>query len=164
MPSATTPRSGALKTILTAWLIAGTMDGLSAVIHTAIRGNKEPARVFRYIASAVFGPDAKTGGASMAIIGVLFHYMIALIFTVLFFLLYPRIPILSKNKILVGLGYGAFVWAVMNLLVVPMTRIPAIPFKPDQAAIAMGILMVCIGLPISIIVHNYYEKSTTPTR
>lgn len=149
--------TGALKTILLAWLVAGTMDITAAVIQTYIMGG-QPVRMLRYIASGAFGTDATNGGTPMAIAGLLFHYLNALLFTLFFFFLYPRVSILRKNAIAVGICYGIFVWAVMNLVVVPTSHIGRYPSKVGLALIAMLILIVCIGLPISIIVHRYYEK------
>ena len=46
----------------------------------------------------------------------------------------------------------------MNLIVVPLSRIPRSPFNPANAAIQAGILVVCIGLPISLLAHRHYAK------
>jgi uncharacterized membrane protein YagU involved in acid resistance len=123
----------------------------------AVRSGKNPLLVGNYIASAVFGKTAAyAGGAPMVIAGLLLHYFIALIFTVIFFLLYPRIYAVIKNKFVAGILYGLFVWCVMNLLVVPLTRIPAHSITLQNAAENIIILMLAIGLPVSLIAHQYY--------
>jgi hypothetical protein len=145
-----------LTTILAAWILAGTLDISTAFVMVAIAG-KNPLLVGNFIASAVFGKtDAYAGGTPMVIAGLLFHYLIALIFTVIFFLLYPKIYAVLKNKFVAGILYGLFVWCVMNLLVVPLTRVPARPFSISNAAENIIILMLAIGLPVSLIAHHYY--------
>ena len=56
--------------------------------------------------------------------------------------------------------YGLFVWIVMNLLVVPLTRIPPFSITFAKAAENIIILMLAIGLPLALIVHNYYYGKT----
>jgi len=150
--------------MIAAWLLAGTLDISSALIMVAVRSNKNPLSVFNYISSAVFGQDAFTGGTPMIITGLLFHYLIALIFTSILFLLYPSIHRFIQNKFLVGILFGLFNWMVMTLLVVPMTRIPHRPFNWSNALINIGILMLAIGIPVSLIAHHYYfgRPANTP--
>ncbi len=80
-----------LPTILKAWLLAGTLDGLSAIIYATIRGNKNPEKIFSYIASGLFGKESGMGETAMILWGVLFHFIIAFIFTVFFFFIYPKV-------------------------------------------------------------------------
>jgi len=94
----------------------------------------------------------------MPIAGLLFHYLIAFSFTLLFFWLYPKWKALAWNKFVTAFGYGLFVWAVMNLLVVPMSLTPKKPFDISRALIAATILICMIGLPVTLIIGNYYTK------
>jgi uncharacterized membrane protein YagU involved in acid resistance len=152
----TTNTNSAFKTILWTGFVAGLMDIIAAVIKYTIEQNREPTKLFQFIASGVFGKEAFTGGMGMAALGLLFHFLLAYIFAIIFFLIYPRIHFLSRNKVLTGLVYGVLVWIVMNLVVLPLSNAPRLPFKPEQALIGMIILMVCVGLPIALIVHKHY--------
>ncbi|MEP6595489.1 MAG: hypothetical protein ABJA71_06060 [Ginsengibacter sp.] len=145
------------KTILATGLIAGTLDAIAAIINYTINGGKLPAGIFQYIASGAVGKQAFTGGTGMVVLGIIFHYTIAFAFTLFFFLVYPRINLLSKNKILTGIAYGIFVWLIMNLIVLPMSNIPSSPFNIKQAIIAAAILILAIGLPVSMIIGRYYQ-------
>ena len=147
---------GLSTAIIRAGLIAGTLDGTAAIIQYTINGGKQPANIFRYIASGLFGKKALAGGWPMAGWGLLFHFLIAFAFTLFFFRIYPRVPWFAKNKLLTGLVYGVFVWAVMNLLVVPLSYISKFPAHIKPAAIAMMILVVCIGMPLSLLANKYY--------
>ena len=146
-----------LKTIVAAWLLAGTLDISSAFISVYLHFGKNPLLVGNYISSAIFGrADAYAGGTPMVIIGILFHYLIAFIFTVIFFLLHPRIYAVLKNKFIAAILYGLFVWIVMNLVVVPLTRIGWHSIKLQNAIENIIILMISIGLPVSLISYNFY--------
>lgn len=152
--SLTTPHQ-MLRTILLTGLIAGTLDITAAVLVSGA----SLRTVLQYIASAAFGREtAFSGGLWMALVGLLFHYIIAYSWTAFYFFIYPKIRILSRSWILSGLLYGVVVWIVMNLVVVPLTAIPSRPFNPTQALIGCVVLMVAIGLPVSFLAHRYYLK------
>ena len=158
MSQPATGKSGprAFPMILLAWLTAGTLDITAACTQYYIKTGKGPGGVLRYVASAVFGKEASAGGTTMAAWGLLFHYIIAFLFTLFFFWIYPWLNLGKWNKIITGLVYGTFVWLVMNLIVVRLAMGPH-PIVLKNAAIAMAILMVCIGLPISLIIGRYYS-------
>jgi hypothetical protein len=151
-----------IRILLLAALLAGTLDALGAILSYSLHGGKDPALIFRYIASAVFGRAAYADGTSMVIWGVVFHYAIALGFTVVFFMLYPRMAILSDNKWVAAVLYGVVVWLVMNLVVVPMTHARKLPFHISGALIGVGILILAIGIPVSLMAHYYYDYTEKP--
>ena len=145
-----------LKTIAWVGLLAGTLDILSAFIHVYIVRGTGPETVLRFIASGAFGKAAFSGGWGMPVAGLLFHYIIAYSFTTLFFLLYPSIKIMAKSIVATAIVYGIFIYVVMNMVVLPLTRIPAITFQLDKALLATGILIVAIGLPLSFFARKFY--------
>ena len=155
-------QSSALKTIAKAGLITGALDGLAAALLFSIPSGKDPMIVFRFIASGVFGKEAFVGGVPMALWGILFHFIIATGWTVLFFLAYPRIALLSKNKITTAIFYGVFVWLMMNLIVVPLSNVTMVGPK-EVSGIIKGIvvLILCIGLPNTWIISKYYQQQGT---
>lgn len=137
--------------IFKAGLIAGTMDICAACIQYYLRTGKNPENVLRFVASGVFGKEALAGGHLYSAAGLLFHYLIAFSFTVFFFFIYPRLKFLSYNIFLSAVLYGVFTWTIMSRIVLPLSNTPPIPFTWSGAATAAGILIVCIGLPLSII-------------
>ena len=153
-----------LKTVFLTGLLAGVLDATAAMIQFMIRTNGgNPLKVWRFVASGIFGKEVATKNIwAMAGWGLLFHFFIAFCFTLFFFLIYPKIKLLSKNLISTGLCYGIFVWLIMNRIVVPLSNTTKIPFNLTQAIIGAGILMVCIGLPVSLLVGRYYSKLTFP--
>lgn len=147
-----------LRTILIAGLFAGTLDGCAASIQYFLATGGNPVPVFTYIASGVFGQAAYSGGPFMAVWGVLFHYAIATSWASLYVLLYPRIPLLSRNMFISAAFYGLFVWSMMNLVIVPLSRVR--PLHPTYVKNLIGIciLVVCIGLPIALITDRRRER------
>jgi hypothetical protein len=147
-----------LRIILLSGLLIGLMDGTAAVVSSYVTRGVTPAGVFRYVASGVFGKDAFTGGLPMAAAGLLFHFIIAMGWTVLFFLLYPRLRFLSWNKFIIGILYGLFVWLAMQAIVLPLSNVPNSGFPNlSQAYVGILIHMFIVGVPISLLAHRYYR-------
>jgi hypothetical protein len=144
--------------ILKAGAIAGTLDILSACTYYYIKSGKNPVNILPYVASGIFGKSAFSGGTEMIVAGLLFHYLIAFSWTLIFFFIYPYISSFFKTPIITGLIYGIVIWLIMNLLIVPFSGTPKSSFKIVNAIINMVILMYAIGLPISLIVSNYYKR------
>lgn len=144
--------------ILTAGLVAGTLDILCAFTHFYINTGKNPLIILKYIASGVFGPTARSGGTGAMIWGLVFHYMIAFGATLFFFWIYPRLKFISANRWVTAIVYGLFIWAVTNLVIVPLSLIHKFPSNFTQSVIAAMILIVAIGLPLSFIIGKYYDK------
>lgn len=144
--------------IALAGLVAGTLDGLAAALLYVIRTGKNPIAVFRFIASGVFGQEALSGGVGMGLIGIAFHFIIAMGWTILFFMASSRISLLLKYWIVSGIFYGLFVWLMMNLVVLPLSRVPALPMTLSGVIIGVSVLVVCIGLPIAFLTQRFYRS------
>ncbi|MEO8712319.1 MAG: hypothetical protein ABI405_09365 [Parafilimonas sp.] len=147
------------KTILLIGIIAGTLDILTAfIIYSQILHLATPIQMLSNIARAAVSKSLIENEKILALIGLLFHYIIAYCFATFYFLIYPRIKFLRKNSIVSGLLYGIFVWAVMNLIVQPLTGSKIGPFTFIPLLRTVIILIVCIGLPIAILTARYYKK------
>ncbi|MCF0069838.1 DUF1440 domain-containing protein [Dyadobacter sp. CY261] len=141
------------NTILSATLVAGTLDILAAfLVYAVILEKTSPARILMSISSGIFGKAAYSGGTPMIITGLLLHFVIAFIFTVFYYLILPGLAFLRKRKLLSGVLYGIFIWLVMNLGVLQIV-FKGMPMPdPNAALIGMGIVIVAVGIPISYIV------------
>jgi hypothetical protein len=147
------------KSIFLAGTIAGTLDILGAfLVYSVIMKVAPLKQILQSIASGIFGKDAYTCNPMIPLIGLFLHYCIAFAFAVFYFLIYPKVRFLHKNKIVSGLLYGIFVWMVMNLgvleIVFPNHKIPA----ADDALIGISILMLMFGLPIAWIADRHYSR------
>jgi uncharacterized membrane protein YagU involved in acid resistance len=150
-------------TILLTCLLTGTLDALAAML---ISYKIPPAIIFKFIASGWFGRPAMSGGNEMVLAGLIFHYLIAAIFSVSLFLLYPNIIKVLKNKYLTGFIYGLAIWAIMNYLVLPFTNIPKSHGSLNLVGLLKGIaaLVICVGLPIALMADNFYSKKNPQTK
>lgn len=140
-----------VKKIFALGLLVGTFDILSAIIDTWLSYGWMPDKVLKYIAGAAFDT---TGMADtfQVVAGLVFHYLIALGFTFLFYFLYPTLKKALRFNLLIAVLYGVFMQAVMRLLVLPMTRLHLPPFNAAKQLKATLILIVAIGLPLSLLV------------
>jgi hypothetical protein len=144
-------RPNSISIVYTA-LIAGCLDGIAAVVFL---GNMNFSAVWKFVASGWFGVKAFSGdGSKMVFYGLLFHFGIALFWTILYYLFLRNISFFKTNKIMGGLLYGVVIWSIMNLIVLPFTNIPQGP--PTTAGIAKGliIIMLCVGLPIALLLQK----------
>lgn len=137
-------------------LIAGSLDIGAAFVQYYAQTGKNPVRVLRYIASGAFGEAAYAEGPLMPALGLAFHYAFATVFAAIFFVVYPRVTALGRHPVIAGVLYAVPVWVVMNLVVVPLSQAKRLAREPGSIALAMVILMVAIGLPISLATHRHY--------
>lgn len=153
-----TPGPNPVAAITSAWLLAGTLDITAAIVNYLFSYKGNLLILFQFIASGLLGRKAFAGGTGTAILGLVFHYFIALTWTIVFFFLYPKVRIASRSRIITGFVYGIFVWIIMNLVVLPLSGVPHLPFHPVRTALGILYIMFCIGLPVSFIIGRYYSR------
>ena len=156
-------RKSMFMTLLLISLLTGTLDAIAAIL---ISYKIPPAFIFKFIASGWFGPDAFKGGTGMVLWGLLFHYLIAAILSIICFLLYPAMAGRISNKYITGIIYGLAIWVIMNFGVLPFTNIHKGPAHIDAIGLIKGIaaLMICVGIPVAVIADNYYNISKLATQ
>ena len=138
------------KTILKAALIVGTLDILAACAQFYFKTGKTPFKpVLTFVASGLLGKEAFTQGDSMMLVGLLLHYCIAAAFTLFFFFTVARLRFAREQTLLTGILYGAFVWVVMNLLILPFTNTARLSKDFWNVTIGILILICCIGIPLA---------------
>jgi hypothetical protein len=143
--------------VLKAGLLVGTLDIIAAGLHYALQtGGKPPWPVLLYIASGIFGPEAFRGGIALMLAGLFLHYCIAFAFTAFFYWKFNRLRRYARSTILLGVGYGLLIWAVMNLVVVPLSNVPPQPFALGNALINVAILIICMGIPLAVMANGKY--------
>jgi hypothetical protein len=149
--------SSFIKRVLFTAFVAGTLDILCAYIQVYITTQQVSKKMFHYIAGGALGLDVSMkGGNGVMMLGIFIHYFIAFVFTLIFFRLFPKVKALSYNKYVTGLVYGISVWTIMNLLVLPLSKLPPAPLQFQSSIIGMLIIMVMVGLPIAISAYDYY--------
>jgi hypothetical protein len=142
--------------ILAIGLFAGTLDIADALIFNELRGIT-PTMVLQYIASGVLGTASFRGGPASAGLGLALHYLIALSWTTLFYMASRKLTVLTRRPVLSGLVYGAVIYLVMNFVVLPASSVPHPKSKTTIASLVNAILalMLCIGLPVSVLTSRY---------
>jgi hypothetical protein len=144
-----------VRVVLVAWLLAGTLDITAAIFYYLGPSSARAARMLRGIASGVLGARAFDGGAATAVFGLALHYLIALIWTIVFVVAFRSVGALRRHLVLTGIGYGVIVWFVMNVVVLPLSNASRGPLELRVAVTAVTILILCIGLPISLVIGRY---------
>ncbi len=152
-------KNAPIKTIIIAGLITGTLDILAAFADYYIATGNRPEGVLRFIASGVFGKAAFSGTTMMIWLGLLFHFIIVFALTIGFFIIYPGIKLLQLNIVLTAIIFALVSWAITNLIIVPLSNTPSIPFKFSNALKAFCILVFTIGFPLALIFRNYYKPA-----
>lgn len=154
------PAKNFYKAALTTGLIAGALDLSGAIVSAMITNGHFPSKILETIAGGAFGATARQGGWEMKTWGLLFHFFTAITFTFIYFWLYPRLKFLQQNIFLSAFFYGLFVWAVMNMVVLPLSAYHSPVIKEDyiKASKEAFILILCIGLPVAIGTKLYYKK------
>jgi hypothetical protein len=150
--SITSPAPGSLsptRALLLGGLAVGTLDFIAATLVTVARGI--PAiRVPQAIASGIYGRPAYSGGAGTVLLGVLLHFFIAYTVVAVFILASQRIPALTRNPLAVGALYGIGVWAVMSLVVVPLSNALLGPRTVSGVVIGLIVHILAIGIPTAL--------------
>lgn len=148
-----------LLTILTAALVAGTFDITYACIFFYARNGLTPAAIFRSVARGALGPSAREGGVKVAILGLCFHYLIAIIVATIYYLASRLIPFLNRHAIISGPLYGLCVYLVMYGVVMRYSAIHSTtyPWQYPWGLLIPNVLihMFGIGLPIALITRKF---------
>jgi hypothetical protein len=144
-------RLSAPKAVLSGTLVVGTLDAIDAIVFFWLHSGARPIRIFQGIASGLLGPDARQGGLTSAALGVGLHYFIAFGIVVIYFLVSRRVSLLTRRPVICGLLYGVIAYAVMNLVVIPLSKIGG-PSMPAAPVLANGLLihMFGVGLPAAL--------------
>lgn len=144
--------------IFRAGLLAGTLDILSAFLYYYVKSGKNPLNVLNYVSKVALGENRFSSSGVQQISGLLVHFAIAFGWTVLFFILYPRIKWLQANKFITAALYGSFVWTMMNVVILPLWNNKAFEFKGEITMVNWLILVVAIGMPLSFIAAWYHQQ------
>lgn len=134
------------RAILYATLAVGVLDATDGVVFFGKHG-QSPIQVLQYIASSLLGARAFSGGLASAGLGLLAHFAVSLAVVMIYIVASRRVAVLRARWVLLGLLYGAAVWAVMNLVLLPFTAAPHDPIT--AAALLNGVIghALFVGLP-----------------
>jgi hypothetical protein len=153
----------AIRTILVACLVAGTLDITYAIIMWGpVFGKVSAGQILRGIASTLIGKNALAGGIPTALIGLAMHFGISLAWTTIYFFLYPYIPFLSRSKWVSGVIYGIVVWSMMGIVIVPLVTGRAWHYNTIPVLKNIAPMIVLFGPAIAFIVGRHYHPIQRP--
>jgi hypothetical protein len=146
-----------MKKILFAGLIAGTLDAIAAILLYANPLNLHNiSSVFRYIAGGIFGEKGQPAGIIYPAMGLILHFLIAISWSAVYFLLLFRVfnPGSVWAKVIL---LATVIWIIMNGFVMPLTGVMS---RYDGWAImrSFGVILVCVSLPICLIAEKNNVK------
>jgi hypothetical protein len=132
-----------LKTSIAAGLIAGTVDlGAACVINRVW-----PGPVLRFIASGLLGSPLPHENW-VYWLGLVLQWAMSILIAAIFVIAAGKMPVLLRRWLAAGIAYGAVVFAVMNFVVVPLSRAKSGPMTASSVAENL-LAMVLFGLIIA---------------
>ncbi len=151
--------SWTLRTIVIGGAVVGVLDAVDGVAFFGLTAGNNPIQVLQYIASGVLGSAAFSGGLASAGLGALIHFGLALGFTAAFVLAWSRVEVIRRDWVIAGLAWGAAVWALMSLLVLPHSHVALAPLT--TLAIVHGIAGhgLFVGLAAAVVARRATQGS-----
>ena len=149
------PTRPSVARVLVAALVVAAADLLDAIVVWVVFYQKSTVeRILQSIASGLVGRDAAfSGGSATAALGLVVHFVVALVFWVLL-QRWPRLRAWTASTggaVLAGLVYGAVVWLLMDGVVLPLSRTRATPVTAAWFWIQLATHPFVVGLPIAVI-------------
>jgi hypothetical protein len=142
-----------LKAIVVGGLLAGAADMSYALIWFSGVKGVPWMKIPQSVAGGLIGKTSFDGGMATVALGMGLHWLVAFIWATIFVIAARRFfPALLRNSVPVGLLYGAFVYFVMNWVVLPLDAMHTKPhFAPwDTWLTGLAVHMFGIGLAISL--------------
>lgn len=152
-----------VRAVFAAGIAVGLLDGLAAVINSAIRG-VSPERVFQYIASGLLGRTSYEMGATAVILGVFLHFVVAIGAAGVFVIAALQINWLGLRPLIAGPIYGVLVYIFMAEVIRPLSAAAALPRTLTGTITGILIHIAFVGLPIALITSFYCARATPPAR
>ncbi|HEY8994334.1 MAG TPA: hypothetical protein VIM71_06725 [Lacunisphaera sp.] len=146
----------ALTAIVLGGLLAGAGDALFAFLFYGWK-----LSVFQTVAGGLIGREAaRGGGVPTFLLGTLLHFLIATGWAALFWAASRRFPVLVRQAVSAGLGYGFIVYYGMNCIVLPLSALHTKAWPPPFAPGPVVAHIFLVGLPIALLAKKY----TRPAR
>jgi hypothetical protein len=135
-------------------LAAGLLDLLGAI---AVYWPAPPAGILRSIAAGVTGTAAaRAGGAGVAGLGLLLHFVVAAGAAAVFVAACRVVPGLARRPWLSGPIYGIVVFLVMNYAVIPLSAIGLFPGPWTTATwLVIAVHLIGVGPPIALAARRW---------
>jgi len=144
--------SRALRAILTGGLLAGAFDITYAFITWGLQG-LTPIQIGQSVAAGLLGREAAfAGGVPSGILGLVLHFLMAIIMAAVYYTAATRVPLLVKRAVLCGAVYGLGLYVVMNFVVMPLSAIGRFGGGGGSMTVLITSILVhmfLVGVPIA---------------
>jgi uncharacterized membrane protein YagU involved in acid resistance len=147
--------------LLTGGAVAGALDIVFAISFAAYNG-VAPVRLLQTVASGLLGTAAFTGGLATAVLGLVLHFGLSLLWATIFLGLALLAPTLVRHPLMAGAGFGIAVFLAMRLVVLPLSAFPyPVTFKPLATTLDLVSHALLFGLPIALAVRKALAGATS---
>ncbi|RPE75522.1 hypothetical protein [Vulcaniibacterium tengchongense] len=147
--------------LLLGGLVAGSLDLLFAMAWWAPLG-ASPGRILQSIAAWGVGREAAfAGGAATQALGAGLHYALTTAAVALYAALARRHAAVRRRPYAAGALYGASVFALLHLIVVPLlSAAPPREFRPDWMSACLLAHMLLLGVPAALFAERARHAGT----
>ena len=139
--------------------VAGAIDITYAIVFSWLRRGVPASRVLQSVASGLLGQPAYDGGWATAALGLALHFLIAYTAAAIYFIASRWLGVLTRRAWVCGVLYGAWIYAFMNLVVIPLSRFPTTPAYPPVVLVT-GLLVhtLGIGVPMALAARQAADR------
>ena len=142
-------RSPIARAILVGGAAVAVLDGLDAIVAYKLVLGFEPIPIYQFVASGLVGPSAFAGGLASAALGLAVHVLVAFSAAAAFTVASLWWPALRRHAGAAGAAHGIAVYAFMNAVVIPLSRIPPAPFSLPLFVNGVVGHALFVGLPVA---------------
>jgi hypothetical protein len=138
-------------------LLLATVDLLFACTYWHTLFGVPASRVVQNVAAGLLGKRAFLGGGNTVGLGVLLNYGIMAVMVGVYYAAARRMAALVQRPWMWGTLYGATLFIVMNLIVVPLSAVPKPPVVVSWIASSV-VLHLIIGIAIALSARRIYRR------
>ena len=147
------PRASLPLVVVGGGLLVAVFDAVFACTWWAVAAGVGPMRILQSIGAGLLGEASFAGGWRSAAIGAAAHGVIATCMVGAYVFAAPRLPVLVRQPLRWGAGYGLFLYALMNFAVVPLSAAPRNDLPAAWVA-ASVVVHVLIGIACALLARR----------
>jgi hypothetical protein len=154
------PKKGSnFMTTSPAAILAGTAAGAVDIGAAALINHQGPAIILQSIASGLLGLGAYSGGYPTILLGLALQLAMSIAIAGIYAVAAMRLNWLLRHPVSAGLAYGAGVFVVMNLVVVPLSAFAPRPTHISLSWLALNVgAMLIFGLIVASLVTRLVDE------
>jgi uncharacterized membrane protein YagU involved in acid resistance len=131
------------------WLL---IDLYLVVTHGLIFHDANALQISQWDASNALGPAAFNGGVPAALLGLVMHFCVSLIWAAIFVAVALRVPALLSHPLISGTIFGLVIFAVMIYGIVPLGHAVQVATTSPKLFNSVLAHIVAFGIPVALIV------------